>query len=229
MDASARPTQNGAALCTAHKRRDGSPCGAIAVKGTTKCKFHGGRSLSGPLHPSFKTGKYSKHLPAQLAARYEEARANPRLLSLGDDIAVAEARLAALLEQVTTGESASAWGDMQALMTEFEAARVRGDASAMGSLFQRLRGVVERGSAGVGAWDEIRKVWEIRGKLIQTETKTLLAMQQIMTVQQVMLMLGAATDAVVRAVQAHADVTSGRAILHDVMGEFTRLSTLEEK
>jgi hypothetical protein len=221
------PLSNGQRICTAHKR-DGSPCGMVAIHETTKCKKHGGKSLSGPGHPSFKSGKYSKHLPAQLAARYEEARANPRLLSLSDDIAVAEARLAALLAQVATGESAGCWEALRTTLGAFRAAQQAGNPSAMQQHFQTLSQVVERGQAGAGVWEEIRKTWEIRGKLIQTETKTLAAMQQIMTVQQVMVMLGAATDAVVRAVQAHADVVSGRAILRDVMGEFTRLSTREE-
>ena len=216
-------------LCTGHKRRSKEPCHQVAVKGSTKCRLHGGKSLVGQASPHYKTGRYSKHLPAQLAARYEEARANPRLLSLADDIAVAEARLAALLEQVTTGESASAWAQMQTTMAEFRAAHASGDPGAMQRHFMTMGRLVERGSAGAGAWEEIRKVWETRGKLIQTEAKTLTAMHQIVTVQQVMLMLGAATDAVVRAVQAHADTHSGRAILQDIMAEFTRLATLEEK
>jgi len=41
-------------------------------------------------------------------------------------------------------------------------------------------------------------------------------------------MVGALTDAVVRAVQKHVEVGAGRKVLRDVQQEFTRLATLEE-
>jgi hypothetical protein len=216
-----------AALCTGHKR-DGSLCGAIAVTGKTKCRLHGGRSLSGMAAGGFKTGRYSKALPAQLAARYEEARASPRLLSLSDDIALAEAHLAALLEQVEQGAAGTTWQELRTTLDAFEGALAVGNLDGMQAQFATLQRLVQQGGQTAAAWQEIRRVWETRCKLVQTEVKTLQGMQQMVSTQQLMLYLGAITAAVTEAVKRHADTASGRAILTDIQAEFTRLSTLDE-
>jgi len=191
--------------------------------------MHGGKSLQGPANPHYRTGRYSKSLPAQLAVRYEEARANPRLLSLDDDIALTEGRLAALLEQAETGESGACWRALRGEMDAFEAALAQGDMDGMQTHFAAMRGLVQRGAATVGVWDEVQAVLVTRTRQVQTQVKTLQSMQQMLTVQQHMLMVGALTDAVVRAVQKYAEVGAGRKILRDIQAEFTRLVTLEER
>lgn len=45
-------------ICDAKNRR-GKRCRALAIKGRTKCRFHGGKSLSGTAHPNYKHGMYS--------------------------------------------------------------------------------------------------------------------------------------------------------------------------
>ena len=201
----------------------------VAVRGKTVCRFHGGLSLSGAANGNYRHGRYAKDMPTQLAARYAEARTNPRLLSLSDDVALAEAHLAELLARVETGESAACWQELRTTLDAFSGALASGDLAAVDLHFTTMRTLVERGSAGAGVWEEIRRVWETRCKLVQTEIKTLTSLQQMITVQQHMLMLGAVTDAVVQAVQQHADTQSGRKILMEVQAEFTRLATLEER
>ena len=58
--------------------------------------------------PRFETGRYSKYLPTRLAGRYEEARADPELLALRDDIALLDTRVAQTVAALDTGESADA-------------------------------------------------------------------------------------------------------------------------
>lgn len=60
--------------------------------------MHGGTSLSGAASPTFKTGRYSKSLPAQLAARYHEALTDRDLLALRDEIGLVDAHVGELLE-----------------------------------------------------------------------------------------------------------------------------------
>ena len=217
-----------AALCTGHKR-DGTPCRCIAVTGKTKCRLHGGRSLSGAANGNYRHGRYSTSLPAKLAERYQTFRTNPRLLSLTDEIAVHQARLAEQLTQVETGESGTTWQALQQAMAALEAARAQGDAVGMAQHFATMQGLVRQGRQSAGQWEEIRRTSETLCKLVQTETKTLLGLQQLITVQQHMLMLGAVHSAILEAVKAHADVQSGRKILMAVEAEFTRLATVEAK
>jgi hypothetical protein len=168
-------------------------------------------------------------MPSQLAQRYLEARENPRLLSLSDDIALAEARLAELLQAVDTGAAGATWQALRRTLDAFSLALAGGDLEGMNTHFAAMRQLVVQGSAGAGVWQEIQQVWQARCKLVQTEVKTLQGMQQMITVQQNQLMLGAVMQALVEAVQQHADVPSGRKILMAVSHEMTRLSTLEER
>jgi hypothetical protein len=219
------PLSNGQRICNAHKR-DGTRCGQAAITGKEKCKMHGGKTLSGAANGNYRSGRYSRSLPTQLAQRYEAARTNPRLLSVLDDIALAEARLAQLLEQVGTGESGAQWQAVKATWTALGVAMRSGDDAGVAAHFRAMDQLLAQGTAEAGLWQDIQEVWASRCKLVQTETKTLLGLQQLITVQQHMLMLGAVTDAVVQAVQAHADQGSARKILMQVEADFTRLATL---
>jgi len=66
-----------------------------------------------------------------------------------------------------------------------------------------------------------------RCKLVQTETKTLVSMQQMVMTEQLMTYFGVITDTINRALLAHADEGSARAILADISAEFGRISALE--
>jgi DNA-binding GntR family transcriptional regulator len=175
---------------------------------------------------NFKHGRYSKDLLTAMAARVDEARGNPELLSVSDDIALVEARIAEVLRQLGTGESGAAWQALKRALGEFSAALARGDMAGMTTHFEAMQALVKEGSGTARAWEELRRLEETRCKLVQTEMKTLQGLQQMMTIQQHLLLVSAQTDAVVQAVRAHADEGTGRKILMDVQAEFTRLATL---
>lgn len=213
--------------CTGHGRMTKKPCTQPAVNGKTKCRLHGGKSLSGPAAGGYKTGKYSKVLPVRLLARYEEARTNPRLLSLADDIAAAEARLADLFQRVDSGESGALWQSLQGTLDAFNAALARNDLPAMQGHLATIRSAVAQGCEDSTGWTEIQELWKTRCLLTQTETKTLIAMQQMISTEQLMVYLGVVTHAIRRSVTAHADTGVARNILQDLSTEFERLTICE--
>jgi len=86
--------------CTATSKRSGKQCRKPAMKGRTVCLAHGGRTPRGVASPHFKTGRYSRSLPGHLVADYERALNDPRLLSLRGEIAVNEAMLVTMLQQL---------------------------------------------------------------------------------------------------------------------------------
>ena len=222
------PRRHGAPICTAHWP-DGNPCRRIAERGTTKCRRHGGKSLRGVASPSLKHGRYSKFLPAQLRGGYEAARQSPALLSLDDDIALSEARLAQLLGQVETGESAALWQTLRTTLAAFSEALGRGDMAGMTVHFETLQTLVTQGAQVGQTWKEIGEVWQSRTKLVATQVKTLQTLQQMVTREQVVLYMGAITEAVTRVVSEHAEPTQRRAILGDIMVEFEHLANLDAK
>jgi hypothetical protein len=86
--------------CAAKCKATGDQCRRRAVKGKRVCTVHGGLTPVGSASPHYKSGRYSRHLPARLSERYSEAQTDKRLLELRDEIALVDTRLADLLPRV---------------------------------------------------------------------------------------------------------------------------------
>src|SRR5579871_5515650 len=84
------------------KTRSGGSCRQWAMP-NGRCRMHGGKTPRGPALPQYKHGRYSKVLPADLAARYAEARTDQELVAFRDDIALVDARLADVLARLGQG------------------------------------------------------------------------------------------------------------------------------
>jgi hypothetical protein len=222
------PLPNNTSFCNAHNR-DGSTCTNVVVKGMAKCRMHGGKSLAGMANGNYRSGRYSKHLPVQMAQRAEEARTNPRLLSLSDDIAVLEARLAERFRALEQDGSATVWPDLQATWRALHEALKSGNGAGVQAAEREMERLLTVGGSQAAAWAEISELMLTRAKLTQVEVKTFQTLQQMITAQQHQLAMGAIMQAVIEAVQAHAETAVGRAILRDVGTEMTRLSTLEAR
>lgn len=215
--------------CHAMSKQSREQCKRWATPGKEVCVMHGSKSLMGPANGNYRNGRYSKSLPLHLATRYEEARANPRLLSLMDDMALLEARLTELLAALDAGETGPGWQALEGALTAFRSAMGRRDGVGMDAALTTMEQLVAQGRGVERIWEGILGVLAERRHVAATEMKTLQGLQQMITVQQHMLMIGAQTQAVVEAVKKHADMPTGRKILQDVQAEFTRLATLEER
>lgn len=86
--------------CEATSKRSGTRCRKHAMRGRNVCLVHGGKTPRGAASPHFKTGRHSRSLPGHLLATYEDARRDPRLLSLREDIALTDAMLMETLSQL---------------------------------------------------------------------------------------------------------------------------------
>ena len=134
------------------KTRSGAPCRSKAMP-NGRCRMHGGKSLSGAAVNTFKHGRYSKHLPTRLAARYQEALADQEILSLHEDIALLDLRIWELL-----GSG------------------------------KKTPNAVE--------WFAVEQALDLRRRLVDSERKRLVDMQQLMTTEQAMTLLAAVVDTV---------------------------------
>lgn len=114
------------------KTRSGAPCrGAAMANG--RCRLHGGATPAGIASANFRHGRYSKDLPARLAARFTEAQADPELLSLRAEIALIDARTNELLAGIGSDSvrAAQVWPE---IMAGFEQRR-----KLVGSEIRRLK------------------------------------------------------------------------------------------
>lgn len=188
------------AQCTATSKQSGERCKRAATAGRTVCYYHGGQTPQGLASPhTTRDGRYSKIIPLRMAARYEEARTDPALLELRDDVGLIDGRIADLIARVDTGESGAIWKELQDTRRALIDAKRRGDATGQMQLVNDLLILVDRGHADYRAWREVGAAIEQRRKLVESERKRLVEMQQMVTTERLMLLLGG----VVKVIQEH--------------------------
>lgn len=202
--------------CGAQSKRSGAPCRAPAMP-NGRCHKHGGASLSGVAVHSFKTGRYSKYLPARLAGRYEEASSDPELLALRDDIALLDTRIAQTVAALDTGESRESWTLLSSLWLEFESGWKDMPPDDMERLIDRIGKVMRDGLSAGYVWSEIRGLLKERAALVAGEQKRLVDMQQYVTSEQAMTFVGA----VMASVRQH---VHDRGALAAISADLARLS-----
>jgi len=206
-------------VCTA-KKTNGDPCKAQAVTGRKVCRVHGGMTPRGMASPHYKTGRYSKFLPARMAGRYEEARADGELLALREDISLVDARLADLLGRVDTGESGALWNSLQAARLELLACKQASDIKGQMSALNLMMELISQGHADYRAWGEVAAVLDQRRRLVESERKRLVEMQQMISSERMMVLLGA----VVGVIQEH---VTDRTILSGITTGIQKLITAD--
>lgn len=164
--------------------------------GRTVCYHHGGKTPVGIASPSFKTGKYSRYLPARLSERYEEALSDSELLALREEIALVDSRLADLLTCVDSGESGHLWQLLKDTHGEMLEARAAGDTQTMAIKLKTLGTLIQEGLADYAAWEDVRRILEQRRKLVESERKRLVEMQQVLTTERAMVLVHALAETV---------------------------------
>jgi len=199
--------------CKATSKRTGERCKGNAVTGRELCRHHGGKSLVGPAHPGYKHGRYSKHLPGRLIERYAQAVSDPDLLVLRDDIALVDARLGDLLERVDSGESGEAWRRVQEAVAELQAGMDSSDVPRMVAAIDSLKKIARRGLADHLAWQEVGAALDRRERLVKSERRRMVEMQQVLTLQEALMLFQRIGDSI----EAHVtDRTAKAAILSDM-------------
>lgn len=179
--------------CTAKSKQSGEQCKKSAIVGKNKCAIHGGKSRSGFGSSTFKHGRYSKALPAHLMANYTQALADPQLLSLNEEVALCDARVAELMGRLGTGESLVKWESLQAYHADLIKAMRAGDGPALKVAAQAIGEIAHSAATDVEAWREINATIEQRRKLVESELKHRIAMRETLTVEEVMTLIMAVT------------------------------------
>lgn len=177
--------------CQATNKQTGEQCKRRAVRDKRVCTVHGGLTPTGFASPHFKTGRYSRSLPARLSQRYEESEADPRLLELRSEVSLIDARLGDLLSRVDSGESGALWQALASARSELISAKRTGSQIEQAKWINAILDLIARGHADYAAWSEIGQVLEQRRRLVESERKRLVEMQQTITAEKAMLLIGA--------------------------------------
>lgn len=186
------------AQCKAKSKQSGDRCKNRAVRGLDVCHIHGGKTPKGIASPQTEHGRYSRHLPTRIAARYEQAASDGELLNLRHDIALVEARLIDVLDRVDSGESGRLWSELYASWEAFKRARALGKTDEMAEALHAHEQLLARGVSDYAAWHEVGALLDQKRKLAESERKRLVEMQQTITTEQALLFVSAVMDSVRR-------------------------------
>ena len=184
--------------CQAKSKRTGEQCKQPAVTGKRVCRFHGGLTPGGMASVHFKHGRYSKYLPERLQERYQESLKDPELLALGEEIALTDSRLEDLIHRVDSGESGEAWQQAKRAFDDLADAIHDQNAGAMAAALTNLDRIIKRGLADYAAWGEIGNMMEQRRRLVESERKRRVDMQQMISTERAMILISAITDVIRR-------------------------------
>lgn len=204
--------------CIAKSKQSGQRCRRAATKGMEVCPIHGGKSLKGMASPVFKTGLHSKYMPKHLLDSYHEAFNDPELLNMRHDLALVEARLGELLQRVQSGESKTLWSDARKACDKLREAFANDNLGGVQVASEQLDRLIGEGLTDYAAWNEIHAIVEQRRKLVESEQKRLVAMNQMITAEQALMLMAAIQDIVSRHV-------TDRKALSEIIADVNALAT----
>jgi hypothetical protein len=188
-----------------------------------RCYLHGGKSLRGLAHPNFKTGRYSKYLPARMLERYEESKADSEQLALKSEIALVDARISDLLQRMDPAEPGELWETLQKLKKKVQEAARSGNTDAGNVAVMGILDVIARGARDFEAWADVFTLIERRRRLVESEQKRLVAMQQMVTTEEVTMLVTATVASLKEHVEGNCDDDVARRILGGVTIDVARL------
>ncbi len=196
------------AQCTAKSKRTGQQCQQNAMRGSTKCYSHGGATPKGIASPHFKTGRYSKVLPTRLLEDFAASINDPALLDLTREIGVIDARLHDILKRVDSGESGQTWKELKATYKAMQIAHAKGDNEATADALNELGRLITKGHMDTIVWGEVGQLIEHRRRLVESEQKRLVALQQMIRADKFMVFVQVLADSVKRNVSNKHEVAA---------------------
>jgi hypothetical protein len=185
--------------CNAKAKSTQERCNNPAVNGYDVCRLHGGKTPRGILNGNTKHGRYSKDLPTRLAGRFEDAINDSELGTLKSEIALLDTRIGEMLSNVDTEQYGDIWQRTHDGFHKLKAAINSKDGSLMATALNDMDACIRAGYSDMSTWDNVVKLVEQRRKLTDSERKRLVDLQQMITAEQSILLVGA----LMRAVKTH--------------------------
>ena len=173
-----------AVQCNAKAKTTGSRCRNMAVTGSTKCRMHGGKTPRGPANANWQHGRYSKYaMPEKVQEKYIDSLNDRNLLGMRDEIALINARIATLVEEVT-GEGQVLWFDLDRKWQMFRSALVDGDQARQRELLAQINDVITTGTQEQGRWKEMGDLFERKRRMVDSERNHLLKSELMISIEQ---------------------------------------------
>lgn len=183
------------------KTRYGGTCKSWPIKGSKRCRMHGGGAKKGADVPVFKgytTARRRKagNLPERMQEAIDAADRDRNLASLREDIVILDARIVDLTNRVDSGESGKRWSDLRQAMRDFRRFRRSKDEQAMTNSFALVEDLVLGDTDDFQVWEEIMVTMDRRRKLLESERKRLLELKAVIPADRARTAIRAVLEAV---------------------------------
>ncbi|MGH7274689.1 MAG: hypothetical protein ACREIQ_09560, partial [Nitrospiria bacterium] len=187
-----------------------------------RCRMHGGKSLGGIASSNYKSGRYSKYIPKDLADKYNEARGDPDLLSLNDDVALLRSIAVKHLAATGQGDPHPAWLEVQAAYKELDAAISSGDAVKLMAAKNKLGQIIQPNYRAALAENQVSRYLDQVGRIADKERRLMIDRQRMITVERVMLIVTAVVMGLRESVLRYCDIEIASKILSEVNTAYSR-------
>jgi hypothetical protein len=181
-------------VCGAKLRNKNATCKRWAMA-NGRCKFHGGATPKGIASPHWKgknTGKYSQYLPEDAQKIYDVLAEGGEWASLRGEIDLLQSRVMMLLGSLPEGQPPlEQWRKANRLFGEWQVAAQAKNAQGASEAVVALIQTLTEGLDQAGVWNEVYDVVERLRKLVESERKRSLELQNVLTPEQGAIIFGA--------------------------------------
>jgi hypothetical protein len=174
-----------------------------------RCRRHGGKSLKRVASPTFKTGKYSKDLIANLQESYRQELIDPKLVELRDEIAVSRTYIREIMR---SGESGKRWSDIEGAFWELDGCVRAGDVPGIRVAMEKMFEIIRARRRDWAHRSEIMQRFEAVRRLVVSEHKHRIDNRMAISQEEMV----ATVAAYVNIVSRHVNVEQLRAIDRDI-------------
>jgi hypothetical protein len=179
------------------------PCRSDVVMANGRCRVHGGATPKGINHPRNKNYIRTK-LPERLAEKYLNAEGDPDLLSLNNEIRLTDIFLQEAISNLDDSPPLALWKSISKEWASLKASQRRGDTESSRRHLDTLDGLIERGYRDSDARAEALDIMDKRRKLVESQSKREIALEQSVPVPQVMMLFSAVGQVVMKYVDSPA-------------------------
>lgn len=180
--------------CAARVRNPkGEYCDKHPSKGRERCELHGGKQKRGIERHNTVTGRYSKVLPLQAAARYGELVADPTMVSLTREIGLVDLMLEESLDALYGGEQATPelFRELGQLWAQFKDARNQAQVPRMTETVEQMGSLIENGAERARQQDRVLNMVGKRKALVDSERRRLIDQEYAIPVDAFLAVIGA--------------------------------------
>ncbi len=143
------------------------------MRGKQVCRLHGGATPAGIASPHFQTGRRSRYfafLPVTLATHFDPD--DPRLVELGEELALTKAGILELLAQLQSGEATGPqWAEATTAWEELKRAQAAGSATGIAKAAQKVDQVLRGGDDRAAAQARLWELLERRSRMVAIESR----------------------------------------------------------